>query len=283
MSGVSFDGLPPLKEIIHRHELSARKALGQNFLLDLNLTARIARTAGIVEGDCVIEIGPGPGGLSRAILAGDAARLIAVERDPRCIQALDYLKEAHPRRFEVIAGDATEIEVWTLGDAPRRIVANLPYNVATVLLIGWLRHARAFRSMTLMFQKEVADRLLARPRTKAYGRLSVMCQWLCAISPAFTIPPSAFTPPPKVVSSVVHLVPRDAPLGEASWAAMEKVTAAAFGQRRKMLRASLKAIGLTPHLKALGIEETARAEELDVIDFCALARVYETLAPPSQK
>jgi 16S rRNA (adenine1518-N6/adenine1519-N6)-dimethyltransferase len=261
--------LPPLRDVIAKHGLSVRKSLGQHFLLDLNLTARIARAAGDVKEGTVIEIGPGPGGLTRALLDA-GARVIAIERDARCIAALAEVAQAYPGRLEVIEGDALKIDVSKLGAPPRRIVSNLPYNIATPLLIGWLRHVDHFHSFTLMFQKEVADRLCAEPRSKAYGRLSIISQWLCETQPQFNVDKRAFTPPPKVASSVVTLTVRDSPVMAAPFAAMETVTAAAFGQRRKMLRSSLKSLGLD--LEALEISPTARAEELSVEQFCRLAR-----------
>lgn len=262
--------LPPLRDVIASYGLAAKKTLGQNFLLDLNLTARIARAAGDMAGRTVIEIGPGPGGLTRALLDTAATRVLAIERDDRCIEALKDVQAAYPGRLDVVAGDALALDVVALSAAPRRIVANLPYNVATPLLIGWLRRADAFESMTLMFQKEVADRLVATPGSKAYGRLSVIAQWLCDVHRDFNVDKAAFTPPPKVTSTVVTLTPRPEPLAPATFSAMERVTAAAFGQRRKMIRASLKPLGVD--LEALGLEPTARAEDLPVESFCALAR-----------
>jgi len=268
-----FDNLPPLREIIAQHDLAAQKQLGQNFLLDLNLTGRIARTAGDLSNTTVIEVGPGPGGLTRAILAQGAKRVIAVERDPRCILALNaYLSPAYAGQLEIIEGDALEQDFVALAPAPRRIMANLPYNIATPLLIGWLKNAQAFEGLTLMFQKEVADRIGAKPRTKAYGRLSIMCQWLCEVRIEFNIDKRAFTPPPKVQSTVVSLTPRPKPLAPATWNAMEKVVATAFGQRRKMLRQSLKSLGISA--QDAGLKETQRAEELSVEDFAKLARLY---------
>ena len=266
--------LPPLRDVIRRFDLSARRTLGQHFLLDPNLTARIARAAGDLDGTHVIEIGPGPGGLTRALLDA-GAQVTAIERDSRCVAALAELETAYPRKLRVVEADALEVDLRTLAPAPRRIVANLPYNVATPLLIGWLKQIRedknAFARLTLMFQKEVAARLLAEPGIKAYGRLSVMTQWLCDIAREFDISPKAFVPPPKVTSTVVTASPRVMPRGEAvSWAAMERVTATAFGQRRKMLRQSLKRIGLDP--EARGIDGTRRAETLSVEEFTALAR-----------
>lgn len=273
-----FDQLPPLRDIIKQFDLAARKQLGQNFLLDLNLTARIARTAGDLSNTTVIEVGPGPGGLTRAILAAGAKKLIAIERDPRCIEALGaYLAPAYPDRLTIIDGDALDQDFEALVPKPRRVMANLPYNIATPLLIGWLKAIRkdagAFSGLTLMFQSEVADRITAKPRTKAYGRLSIMCQWLCQVRPEFNIDARAFTPPPKIQSTVVTLTPRPEPLAPATWDAMEKVVASAFGQRRKMLRQSLKALGLDP--AQANIKETARAEELSVEDFAKLARALE--------
>lgn len=278
--------LPPLREVIARHGLAARKRLGQHFLLDLNLTARIARGAGdLFQTDLargtVIEVGPGPGGLSRALLDAGTGCLIAIEKDGRCIAALTELGQAYPGRLEVIEGDALKLDLSSLGAAPRRIVANLPYNVATPLLLRWLavlaRDPAIFEGFVLMFQKEVARRLTARPRGKDYGRLSVVTQWLCEARPLFDVPARAFTPPPKVESSVVGLLPRARPLAPASLACLERVTAAAFGQRRKMLRQSLKSLDGNPAalIAAADVPETARAEELSVEDFCALARALE--------
>ncbi len=264
--------LPPLREVIARHRLSARRSLGQHFLLDLNLCARIARAAGDLGRATVIEVGPGPGGLTRALLEAGAARVVAVERDGRCVAALEELAAAYGPRLEVVEGDALEIDLAALAPAPRRIVANLPYNVATPLLIGWLKQITDFAGLTLMFQKEVAARLTARPGTKDFGRLSVMAQWLCAVRREFNVANTAFTPPPKVASTVVSLTPRPMPLAPADWTALETVTATAFGQRRKMLRKSLQRLDLD--LESLGIDPTARAEDLAVEQFCALARAY---------
>jgi 16S rRNA (adenine1518-N6/adenine1519-N6)-dimethyltransferase len=272
--------VPPLREVIARHGIAARKNLGQNFILDLNLTRRIARAAGALERGTTIEIGPGPGGLTRALLAEGAGHVIAIERDPRCLAALQELAAAQPGQVEIIAGDALALDPATLGEAPRRIVANLPYNIATALLVKWLGRIAEYESLTLMFQREVAERLVAAPRGRAYGRLSVLAQWLCEVRILFDIPPRAFTPPPKVTSSVVRLVPRPVPLAPARKAMLERVTAAAFGQRRKMLRSSLKSLGLPvePLLAAAGVPPTARAEELSVGEFCALARLIEKSA-----
>lgn len=268
--------------MIRRHRLSARKGLGQNFILDLNLTARIARAAGPLRGRTVIEVGPGPGGLTRALLAAGAERLIAIERDRRCLAALAEVAAAYPGLLEVIEGDALKVDAGRLGEAPRKIVANLPFNVAAPLLLAWLREAHAFEGLTLMFQREVADRLAARPASKAYGRLTVIAQWRCEVAPLFNVPARAFVPPPKVTATVVSLVPRPAPLAPAggrapSFAAMERVTAAAFGQRRKMLRAALRSLGANVEalLAAAEISPTARAEEIDVLGFAALAAAFE--------
>ncbi len=275
--------LPPLRDVIAAYGLDARKSLGQHFLLDINLTRRIARAAGDLAGANVIEIGPGPGGLTRALLIEGAGRVIAIERDERCVRALQDVAAAFSGRLEVIAADALEID---LGALARRIggrvlvVANLPYNIATPLILAWLRDIRAFASLTLMLQKEVAERLAAKPRSKAYGRLAVMCQWRCAVKTLFDVAPRAFTPPPKVVSTVVRFTPRAKPLAEADADALGKVVAAAFGQRRKMLRAALKGLAgekggdSVEFLEAAGISPTARAEELSVEEFCALARAY---------
>jgi 16S rRNA (adenine1518-N6/adenine1519-N6)-dimethyltransferase len=268
------DELPPLREVIARFDLGARKALGQNFLLDLNLTGRIARSAGDLSGVTVIEIGPGPGGLTRALLNSDAAAVVAVERDSRCIVALADLVEASEGRLRLIEGDALEVDPEAIAPAPRAIVANLPYNVATPLLIGWLKRIEQFRSLTLMFQREVADRLSAKPGTKAYGRLSVIAQWRAEVRPMFNLPARAFTPPPKIESTVVQLIPRAVP-EPAEFSDMEAVTAAAFGQRRKMLRASLKSLGKAEALiEEAGLIPTQRAEEVPVVGFAALARAW---------
>lgn len=262
--------LPPLREVIRRYELSTKRSLGQHFLLDLNLTARIARAAGDLSTGSVIEVGPGPGGLTRALLSAGARAVFAIEKDPRCMAALGELRAVYPGRLFLIEADALGLDVAALAPPPRRIVANLPYNVATPLLIGWLRGIDAFDGLTLMFQKEVADRLVASPGSAHYGRLSVISQWRTQPRYEFAVDPRAFTPPPKVSSAVVSLVPRPAPLAPARFELLERVTEAAFGQRRKMLRGSLKALGLDP--EAAGIAPTRRAEDLSVEDFCALAR-----------
>ncbi|HYU14112.1 MAG TPA: 16S rRNA (adenine(1518)-N(6)/adenine(1519)-N(6))-dimethyltransferase RsmA [Stellaceae bacterium] len=269
--------LPPLREVIARHGIRARRGLGQNFILDLNLTRRIARAASGLDRGSVIEIGPGPGGLTRALLAEGAGHVVAIERDPRCLAALAELAAAFPERLEVIAGDALELDPAALVPPPRQIVANLPYNIATALLLRWLDRIGEYERLTLMFQREVAERLVATPRSPAYGRLSVIVQWLTLPKILFDVPPSAFVPQPKVTSSVVSLVPRSAPLAAAK-ASLERVTAAAFGQRRKMLRSTLKTLGLPvePLLAAAGVAPTARAEELSVAQFCALARALDS-------
>ncbi len=276
MTGVA---LPPLRDVIARHGLAARKALGQNFLLDLNLTGRIARAAGPLEGHDVIEVGPGPGGLTRALLDNGARRVIAIERDRRCIAALDEVAAAYPGRLTLVEGDALETDMASLADRPTRIVANLPYNIATPLLVGWLQTEPWppwFSSLTLMFQREVAERIVAVPGGKAYGRLGVLAQWRTRPRILFDVDRRAFTPPPSVTSSIVELVPRDTPLAPADPRALETVVAAAFGQRRKMLRASLKSLGRDPAsmIEAAGVLPTQRAEELTVEQFCALARAY---------
>ena len=269
--------MPPLREVIARHGIVARKSLGQNFLLDLNLTGRIARAAGPLEHVTIVEIGPGPGALTRALLAAGARRIVAIERDQRCLAALGEIAAAHPGRLDLVVGDALRLDPVELSGAPRKIVANLPYNIATPLLIGWLDRIGEYESLTLMFQREVAERLTAAPRSKSYGRLSVLVQWLAEPQILFDIPPRAFVPPPKVTSSVVRIVPRPEPLAPADQSALERVTAAAFGQRRKMLRTSLKGLGISvePLLDRAGIASTARAEELTVTEFCALARLVQ--------
>lgn len=267
--------------MIARHGLSAVKSLGQHFLLDLNLTRRIARAAGDLSGASVIEVGPGPGGLTRALLETPAAVVVAIERDRRAIAALEELSACFPGRLRTIEADALALDPAALTPPPRHIVANLPYNVATPLLIGWLKRAGDFASMTLMFQKEVALRLVAKPRSADYGRLTILTQWACEAKLLFDIPARAFTPPPKVTSSVVRLVPR--PKRESvDVEALERVTRAAFGQRRKMLRQSLKSLGgdALAMIDAAGIDPTARAEELTVAQFCALARQLKAPTGP---
>ncbi len=270
MTSVS-DTLPPLRDVIELHGLMAKKSLGQNFLLDLNITAKIARAAGDLSNVNAIEIGPGPGGLTRALV--DCAKTVtAVERDDRCILALEGLVQAAHGKLTLIPGDALKTDAATLVPAPRAIVANLPYNIATPLLIGWLEQITEFKSLTLMFQREVAERITAKTRTKDYGRLSVISQWLTVPEKKFDLPPSAFTPPPQVTSSIVHFVPR-ARNDRATFKNMERITAAAFGQRRKMLRQSLKSLGVdvAALIEKAGIPETARAEEIDIAGFVRMA------------
>jgi 16S rRNA (adenine1518-N6/adenine1519-N6)-dimethyltransferase len=271
------DGLPPLREVIAKYDLGARRALGQNFLLDLNLTAKIARAAGDLTTGTTIEIGPGPGGLTRALLSHGARELIAIERDARCLGALAEIAAAYPGHLTIIEGDALAIDCATLGTVPRRIVANLPYNIATPLLIKWIQQGAAVASLTVMVQKEVADRLIAKPRSKDYGRLSVLTQFLSRPRRLFDLPPRAFVPAPKVTSTVIELLPLAEPAFPARLADLERVTQAAFGQRRKMLRQSLRTLGgNTEALMAeADITPTARAEELTVAQFAALARTLE--------
>jgi 16S rRNA (adenine1518-N6/adenine1519-N6)-dimethyltransferase len=271
-----IDDLPPLREVIARHGLVTRRSLGQNFLLDLNLTTRIARSAGDLTGMNVVEVGPGPGGLTRALLAAGAGHVVAIERDDRCIAALHEIAAYYPGRLTIIAGDALETDMAALAPSPACVVANLPYNVATPLLLGWLATERWppwYRALTLMFQREVAERIVAPPGNRTYGRLSVISQWRTEARILFHVSPRAFIPPPKVTSTVVQLVPRAAPL-PVSLAALERVTAAAFGQRRKMLRQSLASLADDPArmLAEAGIDGTRRAEQLSVADFVALAR-----------
>lgn len=268
---------PPLRDIIARHGLASRRTLGQHFLLDYNLTRRIARSAGSLAGVNAIEVGPGPGGLTRALLESDAAHVFAIERDHRCIAPLLELGLEFPDRLTVVEDDALKVDLARLCPGPRKIVANLPYNISTKLLTNWLTTPGLFAGMILMFQKEVAMRLAARPGGKEYGRLSVLTQWLCETETLFDVSPRAFTPPPNVASTVVALTPRPQPAFEARQAVLERLTAAAFGQRRKMLRSSLKQIITDPSalLARAGIEPTARAENLSVEDFCTLARIMD--------
>lgn len=273
------DGLPPLREVIAAHGLNAKKSLGQNFLLDLNLTRKIARGAGDLTEGAVIEVGPGPGGLTRALLMEGATRVIAIERDARCLPALEEISAAYPGRLTVVEGDAMTVDEAALA-SPAKIVANLPYNVGTALLIKWLTlepWPPFWTSLTLMFQREVAERICAVPGGKAYGRLAVLSQWRSTPAILFDVPPTAFVPAPKVTSSVVHITPSAPPANAPSVGALARVTAAAFGQRRKMLRGSLKQLTTTPEplLEAVGIAPIARAEEVDVAGFCRLAKAFE--------
>ena len=272
----TIDDLPPLREVIARHNLSARKSLGQNFLLDLNLTARIARAAGPLEGVTAVEVGPGPGGLTRALLATGASRVIAVERDERAIGALEEIAAHYPGRLEIVLGDAQTFDPRPLlGGAPARIVANLPYNIGTQLLIDWLctePWPPWYEMMVLMFQREVAERIVAVGDDEAYGRLGVLANWRAETKILFDISPAAFTPPPKVTSSVVRLKPRANP-EPCERRLLEQVAAAAFNQRRKMLRQSLKPLGVDPEklAAAAGVEATRRAETIPVSGFVAMA------------
>ncbi|WP_265515550.1 16S rRNA (adenine(1518)-N(6)/adenine(1519)-N(6))-dimethyltransferase RsmA [Nitratireductor luteus] len=272
---MSLDGLPPLRDVIQRYGLSAKKSLGQNFLLDLNLTGKVARTAGRLDGVTVIEVGPGPGGLTRALLAEGAAKVVAVERDERCLAALAEIADYYPGRLEIVAGDAMEADFAQLAgkSAAVKIVANLPYNIGTELLVRWLTvkdWPPYYQSMTLMFQREVAERIVARPGEGHYGRLGVLAGWRTEARIAFDVPPQAFTPPPKIVSSVVHIEPRREPVA-VEVKKLARVTEAAFGQRRKMLRQSLKSLGGEVLLESVGIDPTRRAETLSVEEFAALA------------
>lgn len=270
---IMSDPYPPLREVIAAHGLDARHSLGQHFLLDGNLTARIARAAGDLDGRNVIEVGPGPGGLTRALLASGAARVVAIELDRRAVAAVTELASVSGGRLTVIEADALRVDLPDLVPPPRQIVANLPYNVASPLLVRWLRQAGAYERMTLMFQREVAERIAAAPGTPAYGRLSVLAGWICEGHIAVRLPPAAFVPPPKVWSAVVVLTPHATQPEPALFATMERLTAAAFGQRRKMLRGSLKALGGEALLARAGIAPERRAETLSVAEFDRLARL----------
>lgn len=276
----TIDNLPPLRNVIAEHELVARKQLGQNFLLDLNLTARIARSAGDLTGCDILEVGPGPGGLTRGLLAEGARRVVAVEKDERCLPALAQIAAAYPGRLTVLSGDALTLPLQDHLQGPVKIVANLPYNVGTELLIRWLTPPSwppFWQSLTLMFQREVAERIVARPRTEHYGRLALLAQWRADAKIVLTLPPEAFVPAPKVHSAVVHLKALDAPRYPADATILSRITAQAFNQRRKMLRSSLK--GLAPDLEdrllAADIQPTQRAEEVGLEQFCALARLIQ--------
>lgn len=277
-----IDDLPPLREVLRRHGLFAKKSLGQNFLLDLNLTARVARAGGSLDGVTVVEVGPGPGGLTRALLAEGARRVIAIERDDRAINALQEIAARYPGRIDIVPGDALEFNARAhLGFERARVIANLPYNIATPLLIGWLSESWPpwYDSLVLMFQREVAERIVATSGSKAYGRLAVLAGWRTEAKIMFDVPPTAFVPPPKVTSSVVRLIPRAKPLAcDAN--ALQRVTKAAFGQRRKMLRQSLKSVGVDTLtlLAEACIEPTLRAEEIPVEGFVALANVFAARA-----
>ncbi|SIT79459.1 dimethyladenosine transferase [Yoonia rosea] len=272
-----IDNLPPLREVIATHELAAKKSLGQNFLLDLNLTAKIARLAGDLTGADVLEIGPGPGGLTRGLLAEGARRVLAIEKDPRCMPALAEIAAAYPGRLQAINGDALTVNPLEHLTQPIKITANLPYNVGTELLVRWLTPPEwppFWDSLTLMFQREVAQRIVATPGSKAYGRLALLAQWRTDARIVLELPPEAFSPPPKVNSAVVHLTALPAPRYPADPATLNKVVAAAFNQRRKMLRSALKSVSpdIEDHLNAVGIKPTERAEQVGLEAFCALAR-----------
>ncbi|MCX8226929.1 MAG: 16S rRNA (adenine(1518)-N(6)/adenine(1519)-N(6))-dimethyltransferase RsmA [Sulfitobacter sp.] len=273
----TIDSLPPLRDVINTHDLKARKSLGQNFLLDLNLTAKIARQAGDMSGCDVFEIGPGPGGLTRGLLAEGARHVLAIEKDKRCLPALNEIAQAYPNRLTVIEGDALEIDPLAYLTPPIRIAANLPYNVGTELLVRWLTPTEwppFWESLTLMFQREVAERIVAKPGSKAYGRLALLAQWRSDARIVMNLPPEAFTPPPKVSSAVVHLTALAEPRFPADAAVLSRVVAMAFNQRRKMLRSALKAAApdIEDRLIAAGLKPTERAEQVSLEGFCALAR-----------
>ena len=277
---MAIDTLPPLREVIATHELSAKKALGQNFLLDLNLTAKIARQAGDLSAMDVLEIGPGPGGLTRGLLAEGARHVLAVEKDARCLPALEEIAAAYPGRLTVMHGDALEVDAAAHLATPYAVVSNLPYNVGTELLVRWLTPPSwppDWATLTLMFQREVAERIVAQPGSKAYGRLAVLAQWRCEARIVMHLPPEAFIPPPKVSSAVVHLTALPEPRFPADPAVLERVVAMAFNQRRKMLRAALKALGpdIEERLRSAGIDPQQRAETVTIAQFCALARPIE--------
>ncbi|MDC0094308.1 16S rRNA (adenine(1518)-N(6)/adenine(1519)-N(6))-dimethyltransferase RsmA [bacterium] len=274
---MQIDDLPPLRDVIATHGLDAKKSLGQNFLLDLNLTSKIARLAGDISGHDVLEVGPGPGGLTRGLLAAGARRVVALEKDPRCMAALSEISAAYPGRLDVFNADALEFDMRGQLTGPVRVVANLPYNVGTELLVRWLTPKDwppFWSSLTLMFQKEVAERIIAKPGTKAYGRLGILAQWKSTPSVVMELPPEAFTPPPKVHSAVVHLEALAQPRFPAPAGLLSSTVAMAFNQRRKMLRSSLKpaAPDIETALRDAGLEPTARAEEISLEGFCALAR-----------
>jgi 16S rRNA (adenine1518-N6/adenine1519-N6)-dimethyltransferase len=269
------DKLPPLRDVIAAHGLAPKKSLGQNFLFDLNLTAKIARAAGAAEGGTFYEVGPGPGGLTRALLGEGADKVIAVERDARCLPALEEIAAAYPGKLQIISDDALELDEAGILPRGARIAANLPYTVGTAILIKWLTTENwppVWASLTLMFQKEVAQRITAKPGTEHYGRLSVLAQWRCTAKLLFDVNRGAFVPPPSVTSSIVRLEPRAQPLAPCELSDLEKITAASFGQRRKMLRQSLKALGGESLAEKAGIDPTARPEDLTIEQFAALAR-----------
>ncbi|MEP2781045.1 MAG: 16S rRNA (adenine(1518)-N(6)/adenine(1519)-N(6))-dimethyltransferase RsmA [Pseudoruegeria sp.] len=275
-----LDGLPPLREVIETHDLRAKKSLGQNFLLDLNLTAKIARQAGDLTGSDILEVGPGPGGLTRGLLAEGARRVLAIEKDARCLPALAEIEAAYPGQLEVINEDALKIDALAHLTPPIRVVANLPYNVGTELLVRWLTPAvwpPYWTSLTLMFQKEVAERIVAKPGSKTYGRLAILSQWRCDTSIVMSLPPEAFTPPPKIHSAVVHLKALPEARFPANPATLSRLVAAGFNQRRKMLRSSLKSIApdIEDRLNAAGLKPTDRAEQISLEGFCALARAVD--------
>uniref|UniRef100_UPI0040476B15 16S rRNA (adenine(1518)-N(6)/adenine(1519)-N(6))- dimethyltransferase RsmA n=1 Tax=Yoonia sp. TaxID=2212373 RepID=UPI0040476B15 len=272
-----IDNLPPLRDVIAAHDLAAKKSLGQNFLLDLNLTAKIARLAGDLSGSDVLEIGPGPGGLTRGLLAEGARRVLAIEKDPRCMPVMAEIAAAYPDRLQAINGDALDINPLAHLTPPIKVAANLPYNVGTELLVRWLTPPTwppFWTSLTLMFQREVAQRIVAQPGSKAYGRLALLAQWRSDPRIVMDLPPEAFSPPPKVSSAVVHLTALPAPRFESDAGTLNRVVAAAFNQRRKMLRSALKSLdpAIEDHLNAVGIKPTERAEQVSLEEFCALAR-----------
>jgi 16S rRNA (adenine1518-N6/adenine1519-N6)-dimethyltransferase len=273
-----IDGLPPLRDVIRTHDLVAKRQLGQNFLLDLNLTTKIARLSGDISGSDILEIGPGPGGLTRGLLAEGARKVLAIEKDARCLPALQEIAAVYPGRLQVIQGDALEVDATEHLTQPIRVIANLPYNIGTELLVRWLTPQvwpPFWQSLTLMFQREVAERIVAQPRSAHYGRLALLAQWRCDAKIVMHLPPEAFTPAPKVHSAVVHFSRLDAPRFAADGAVLARLTAMAFNQRRKMLRSSLKAMGkgIEDQLLQAGIAPTARAEEIGLEQFCTLARI----------
>ena len=271
--------LETLQDTVTRFDLAPKKSLGQNFLFDLNITQKIARIAGKLDTGTVIEVGPGPGGLTRGLFLSGAQNVIAIDADPRAESALQPLIEATDKNLSLLISDATKVDISTLGDSPRQIVANLPYNVGTLLLTKWLETPTQFSKMTLMFQKEVAQRITASVGDKHYGRLAILCNWLCHTQIEMYLSPSAFTPPPKVDSAVITLVPRPMPLYDCDAKSLSAVTKSAFGQRRKMIRGSLKSLGVdvAELLKQANIVETKRAEELTIEEFCRLANIYDTI------